>query len=800
LVLAAWACGGRDRGPPLGHLEGVKAGGAAGSLTVDHEAVLSFRADWNVVQSNPPLMAGGRLRVEYDPMRLPNCRATYNGLETWTITPYYRLPPDPTVRQGSFGSNGSELRTTTVIELPEAAQEIELWFVNADRQGCQAIDSNLGRNYRFPVARPGRLTEVVFGADWSERAAGPIVQGGLARLSYAPERLRACRATYNGGRTWNIIASWIFRPGGQTGTVALYDGNYFAGEAGILHPDLYVPEEATSVEIWFSNSDRAGCVAWDSNLGSNYHFDVVPRGAEAPPVGWAGDFNFVTYHRDPQVNHGDVDPAYYFDSWGGAELASWVEVAVWIPGITDRRYASAEEARSAAASRVKAEAQWGPANAGTPQWTATGLRYRTQAGNNFVYSFDFNALRWNNGMPNGLYRYYVRFSTDNGVTWYEAGKTAERTRRFVVAPTQEAGCTYFPDHPPEGCPQNRPVGWAGNWGGRFTHACDHVPSLPDPVIFTKSSLGHDCMTVTAEVWVEGLTDRNGDPRALTAQVETDIGYSGGPLAQPTTYPLTYDTRVGNNYRFAWNVNENVARADRGDYKYRFRFSGDGGGTWYVIGKGPGPAGGEWRSLLVRNDSTDTPQVSHCEGISTWQGPTNVLPSCISYDVAENHNATNCELYVNALGDGSLSHNGSAARWIEAYIRVAPQQGQMLNVGMLTRHRAPAGNLAESFSMGMQIEPNYWLTGVTTARSGPGTENGGAFTLEVVDFSFFIDVRRPTGNVVRLWQSGGGANYTLGACYPDDPRYPPFVKSIGIGSIRYANEGVSLFDQKRVCAH
>jgi hypothetical protein len=203
---------------------------------------------------------------------------------------------------------------------------------------------------------------------------------------------------------------------------------------------------------------------------------------------------------------------------------------------------------------------------------------------------------------------------------------------------------------------------------------------------------------------------------------------------------------------------------------------------------------------VRNDSTDTPQVSHCEGISTWQGPTNVLPSCISYDVAENHNATNCELYVNALGDGSLSHNGSAARWIEAYIRVAPQQGQMLNVGMLTRHRAPAGNLAESFSMGMQIEPNYWLTGVTTARSGPGTENGGAFTLEVVDFSFFIDVRRPTGNVVRLWQSGGGANYTLGACYPDDPRYPPFVKSIGIGSIRYANEGVSLFDQKRVCAH
>jgi hypothetical protein len=797
LVLAvASACGGMDPGSPLGHLDGVRTGAASGWLTVDHEAVLSFRADWNIIQSSPPLMAGGRLRVEYDPMRLSNCRATYNGLEAWTITPYYRLLPDASVRQGSFAHHGSGLSAT--LELPETTQEIELWFVNTDRQGCQAYDSNLGRNYRFPVARPGRLTEIVFGADWSEVASGPIVQGGLARLHYAPERLRACRATYNGGRTWNIIASWIFRPGGQSGSIALYDGNYYAGEAGILRPDVYVPEDATSVEIWFSNSDRSGCVAWDSNFGANYSFEVVPRGAETPAVGWAGDFNFVTYHRDPATRHGDVDPAYYFDSWAGAELASWVEVQVWIPGITDRRYASAEEARNAAASRVRAEARWGAATGSS--FTSTGLRYRSQQGNNFVYSFDFNALRWNHGIPDGLYHYYVRFSTDNGSTWYEAGRTGERTRRFVVAPTEPAGCAYFPDHPPPSCPQNRPVGWAGNWGGRFTHACDHVPSLPDPVIFTKSSLGHDCMSVTAEVWVEGLTDQNGDPGALTAQVETDIGFGGGPLAQPTIYPLTFDSRVGNNYRFAWNLNENVARADRGDYRYRFRFSGDGGRTWYVIGKGPGPGGGEWRSLLVRNDSTDTPETSHCENIFTWQGPTNVQPSCISYDIAENYNATYCEFYVNALGQGNLSHNGSAANWLEAYLRVAPQQGQMLNAGMLTRHRAAGGPLVELYSMGTQIEPNYWLTGVTTARSGPGTEGGGAFTLDVVDFAFFIDVRRPTGNVVRLWQSAGGANYTLAACYPDDPRFPPFVKSIGIGSIRYANEGVPLFDQKRACAH
>ncbi len=763
----------------------------ASAIDIDHETLLTFQADWNTVTSNPPILAGGRLRVRYAPERLPYCRAVYNGYPAWSIVLEYQALPDPTVRSVTLGPDGGVLGA--LIDVPEAAQTLVLWFTNRDYQGCTASDSRYGENYTFAVAPPAEPTDVVFTSAWQEEAAGPLVQGGLLRVNYAPERLRACRATTHGGRMWNLFASWRFTPGGESGTVALYEGDYYAGESAILRPLVAIPANATGVDFWFSNSDALGCVAWDSAYGANYAFAVVPADAAHPPVGWAGDFDFVLAgHTERHL--GNVDPAYYFDSWEGMPQASRVDVQVWVPGVTDQAYASADAARSAAASWIRAEVTSDALAGATPDvWGSRPLAFERQQGNNFVYSFALGPLRWDTvglNVPDGLYRYELRFSTDGGTHWTKAGPADAPARRFVVAPNVD--CALFPDAAPPECPQARVVGWAGNWGGYFTHACYHRAGLPEPVVFTKSALGHDCMALTAEVWVEGLTDREGNPGALTAEVVTNLGYGGGPLPAPVSYPLSYDGRVGNNYRYVWQVSQHVAMSERGDYTFQFRFSADGGRTFYTIGAGDGPGGGAPRTLAIRNDSSDVDPVQYCDDIELWEGASAHHGYCLDYVPQAQYDANFCEFYVNALGRGQWSHSGVTLAWLEAYVRVAPQQGDVENVGMWVRYHDLATDAAgERFSLGRQIEPNYWLTGFTSEHTGL---SGGSFRLAVDAFAFFLDVRRPTGEVVRLWQSNGGANYTVAGAFA----VPGYVKGIGAGSIEYADESVDLFDQKHAC--
>ncbi|MDY0059860.1 MAG: DUF6209 family protein [Myxococcota bacterium] len=781
---------------PGGEVEAALSRGADPALgtrstpvDLDYEAVLLFAGDYTVIEQKMPIKAGGRLKVLYDPRRLPNCRATYNGMNTWSILWYYRTSPDGPVSSLPLTAAGAYM--TALIPIPATATILESWFLNNDRGGCSQYDSRDGANYVWPVVLPQQTVDLVFDAAWQETPQGLLTQGGLFRIVYSPERLRACRATYAGGRAWNIQASWRFTPGGQTGTSGLLDGNYYAGEAGMTQPEVAIPADATAVELWFSNTDRAGCVAWDSNFDANYRFAIQPGGAATPRVGWVGGYDFVTFGNAAQ-HEGDVDPAYYWEEWAGMPRTSWVEVRVWVPGLTDRDYPLDEELRQAAAG-IRAEAVTDALAGDVDGWGTVDLDFVGKRGNDFVYAFRFWKLVYpiyqNPPVASGLHQYTVRFSTDGGASWFAAGTEGGRPRRFVVAPRQD--CSLFPDRAPAGCPVARAVGWAGEWGQHVTHACTYVAGLPDPVIFRKSGLGHDCMLITAEVWVEGLTDRGGDPAALLAQVETDLGFAGGPLAAPTTHDLTFLERVGNNYRYAWHLGEHVGRADRADYRFRFRFSGDGGLHWTTLGL---PDGG-WRSLKIRNDSGDIEPGEEVVGetVGRWLGATTGTVETLPYTIAADYPANFCEFAVTAFGRGSLSHNQVWARWLEAYIRVHPQQGELLEVGLLVNTRKN-GVTATALSVGTEIEPDYWLTGFTYGRNASGLPHEGPLELEIVDFAFFIDVRRPTGEVVRLWQSNGGANWTLDACYA----VPGYVQGIGIGAIEYADESVSLFDARRAC--
>jgi len=767
-------------GQPGGFLDDLRQG----ALTVDHEAVVRFQADWSEHLDDGPIFAGGRLRLDDDPNRLPWCRATYNGLPAWSITARWKASPGDVVRETPLSRNGSRMQA--VLQVPEDATSLEIWFVNSDRQGCRQVDSDFGANYRFETTLPSPPVDLVFGPDWSESAAATLRQGGIARIVYAPQRLTACRATDDGARAWNILASWRFSPGGQTGSVALFQGDFYTGEGAIRQPLVPIPADATSVSFWFSNSDRTGCQAWDSDYGRNYTFPIAAKDA-ATRVGWAGDFDFVWFHRDPAWHRGDVDPAWYFDSMGGAEVATWMEVQVWAPGITDRTYGSDGEARTAAESMLRAEAVTDAVPGPVGGFGTVPLVFQRRQGNNFVYAFQFVPLRRN--VPrDGLYRYYVRFSADQGSSWFEAGRDGERMRRFVLARTQD--CSLFPDHPPEGCPVARTVDWAGDLGRISGHDCAYSMGVPDPVTFYKSGLGHDCMVLTVDVYVAGLTDAGGNPEAIRAEVETDVGFSGGPLKTPVRYPLGFQGKENHNYRFAWWVQEHVGRADRGDYRYRFRVSADDGKTWYVVGRQSGPADTTWRTLRIRNDSQDGGEVSVCDGVWRFEGATSVFPACIDYETPPSYDARYCEFWPNALGRGSLSHNGASASWIEAWIRIGPVEGTPRNVGIWVRARGDGG-LTESFVLGKEVEPGYWFTGYTYARTTPGQA---AFTQTVEAFAFFLDVQRPDGRVDRLWQSRQGSNWTVDENFLE----PGSVKGIGVGQIEYCVESAPVLGPKHAC--
>jgi hypothetical protein len=172
----------------------------------------------------------------------------------------------------------------------------------------------------------------------------------------------------------------------------------------------------------------------------------------------------------------------------------------------------------------------------------------------------------------------------------------------------------------------------------------------------------------------------------------------------------------------------------------------------------------------------------------WDSPTNVFPAQIDYAVDGDYDANHCELFLNAVGDGSFTNGGFSHRWLEAYVSVPPQSGDVLNVGMfVATGSADSGNF---ILLADEIEPDYWRTGFTFESNVVSSHNH-----EVESFAFFVDVERPDGEVARLWQSGGGQNYR-----PEDAfALATFDHSIGGGTVRYANEASTVFDQKHACS-
>ncbi|GAC1554154.1 MAG: hypothetical protein NVS3B10_15610 [Polyangiales bacterium] len=117
--------------------------------------VLHFRSDWTVAIDGAPT-AGSDLVVDYALERLPLCRQTYNGLQTWDVEVDWRVDGGPITQTSVTQSLDSATRvpTSARLHLPAGARTLEVWFENVDRTGCHRWDSAYGANYRFALAQP----------------------------------------------------------------------------------------------------------------------------------------------------------------------------------------------------------------------------------------------------------------------------------------------------------------------------------------------------------------------------------------------------------------------------------------------------------------------------------------------------------------------------------------------------------------------------------------------------------------------------------------------------------------------
>lgn len=169
------------------------------------------------------------------------------------------------------------------------------------------------------------------------------------------------------------------------------------------------------------------------------------------------------------------------------------------------------------------------------------------------------------------------------------------------------------------------------------------------------------------------------------------------------------------------------------------------------------------------------------------------PHCLAYELEDQADAGGCEFFVDGFGDGHMGHYGIPYHWLVGYLRVGHREGEVLNAGMYSRYfDNGAATPSERFSLGLEVAPGVWKVGLAYFTASIMGSEGRDY--EVEEVAFFIDLRRPTGEVVRLWQSRSGQNYRLDEVFglPTTGEYIPY------GNIQWANDASPVFESRRRC--
>ena len=134
------------------------------SSELNEAGTLTFKADFTTASSGT-LQKGKKVRVDYDVNRLTACRGDFMGNPGWSITGFWQIGTGDvhSFEAGGFSPTG---HTAEPVLTLDQSGDLQIWFQNNSRWGCNAYDSNFGSNYHFTVKGadpdPGWLGNAAF--------------------------------------------------------------------------------------------------------------------------------------------------------------------------------------------------------------------------------------------------------------------------------------------------------------------------------------------------------------------------------------------------------------------------------------------------------------------------------------------------------------------------------------------------------------------------------------------------------------------------------------------------------------
>ncbi len=139
---------------------------------------------------------------------------------------------------------------------------------------------------RNPIARfgSGKQAGITFTLDFHELVSGDLLPDAKCGISYDPLRLVPRDNGYiHGDPQRPVTMHFKFAQNGpvhnqvlhsRTGLVreAVID---ITGQGSMLHAELFIPDTAQEIIVWFSYTDSQGNIHYDSDYGKNYRFRFV---------------------------------------------------------------------------------------------------------------------------------------------------------------------------------------------------------------------------------------------------------------------------------------------------------------------------------------------------------------------------------------------------------------------------------------------------------------------------------------------------------------------------------------------
>ena len=120
-----------------------------------------------------------------------------------------------------------------------------------------------------------------------------------------------------------------------------------------------------------------------------------------------------------------------------------------------------------------------------------------------------------------------------------------------------------------------------------------------------------------------------------------------------------------------------------------------------------------------------------------------------YEIDSNYESTNCEFYIDSFYLESKSHYGIPDVSMVTNFKVNKQWGKLLRIGQWVKFEEKSNNKKnEMFVFGDYDRSIEFLIKKTREMDR-----------EILEFAYFIDIERPEGEKVRLWQSNERSNFT-----------------------------------------